>query len=106
MNTDQTIDEETIRAARQFVRTLGSDFIGNHWAESEVALYVHMLAGVVQIENYARQQGIDEKVVSKLGKEVMYLLLECAEAIRQSNRQLWSDFLPRDQEPPATGSTP
>lgn len=103
MNSDQTIDEETIRAARQLVRTLGPDFIGNHWAESEVALYVHMLAGVVKIEDYARRQGIAEGVVLTLGKEVMYLLLECAEAIRQSNRQLWADFLPRHEEPSEKG---
>lgn len=98
MNSEQTINEETIRAARQLVRALGHEYVGNQWAESEMALYVHMLAGVVQIEDYARRNDIDEKVVLTLGKQVMYLLLECAEAIRQSNRQLWADFLPQDGE--------
>jgi len=103
--SDQTVSDETIHLARMSVRVLGNDFVGEQWAERETELYVHMLAGVGKLVHYLQRQSIDENVVETIRKEVMSLLLESAEALRNAQQKLWADFLP-DDEPSVEGGAP
>jgi uncharacterized short protein YbdD (DUF466 family) len=102
MDTDQTVDNKTIRLVQKMVRTLGCNHVGERWAESETDLYVHMLAGVARIEEYVERQHVSPETIPILRKEILTLLLECAEALRRSNNKLWADFLP-DDEPTLEG---
>lgn len=102
MKTDQTVDDEMIHLAMMFVRTLGCDFVGERWAESENDLYVHMLARTARIEDYLQREHVRPEVILTLRKEILSLLLECAEALRQASNTLWRAFLP-DDEPTLEG---